>query len=503
MSASISQGRRPLSGALIAGRISTTPDVSAHQDRLEYRNPRRGGAGVLPLSGVGGLFGLDDGVFLGISVETVGGMMDSLVVADVKDLVAGGEAIAYLGNGKVGILISVVRMIDTKEDSLEDLKDKILLILTPSYPNEDESFIVGTFVKYQIAELKHYFKRVIVIAPVLRSFGYFQKDRLCRNYSYENVEVYYPRCIYIPIFWLRKILIDNRLQVVEQIIEEHHLHFDLVHAHFTWPSGYIGVSLKEKYGKPVITTIHENGDWFDHEVGMDHPLINAAWSEADALIRVNKKDVPVLQRYNKCVYSIPNGFSPAFHSIEMVMARKKIGLPTDAKIIFTLGGLIKRKGFNYLIDAMKQVCDHRNDVFCFIGGTGPERENLKRQIERLNLGEQVKLLGSVPSESLPLWMNAANLFVLPSLSESFGVVQIEALACGKPVVSARNRGSEEVITSDEYGLLAEPANSEDLAEKILVALDREWDREAILKYAQRFTWGNVVKELLNVHALLV
>ena len=96
-------------------------------------------------------------------------------------------------------------------------------------------------------------------------------------------------------------------------------------------------------------------------------------------------------------------------------------------------------------------------------------------------------------------MNACDLFVLPSLRESFGVVQIEAMACGKPVVATRNGGSEEVVTSDEYGLLAEPADPEDLAEKILVALDREWDREAILTYAERFTWENIAKETMSVY----
>jgi len=390
-------------------------------------------------------------------------------------------------------------MTEVKDNSRGGLKDQTLLILAPSYPNEDGSFITGIFVKHQVAEIKQYFKKVMVIAPVLRSFGHLKKDRLCKDYSYDNVEVYYPRCFYIPILWLSKIVIDNRLQVVERCIERHHLQFDLIHAHFAWPSGYIGVRLKEKYGKPVITTIHENGERFDREVEMDHPLINTAWSGANALIRVNKKDVPVLQGYNTCVYTIPNGFSPAFHPIDRSVAREQLDLPRDAKIVFTLGNLIKRKGFNYLIDAMERVCDHRDDLFCFIGGTGPERENLHGQIDRLNLGEQVKLLGPVPGEILPFWMNAADLFVLPSLSESFGVVQIEALACGKPVVSARNRGSEEVITSEEHGLLVEPSNSDDLAEKILVALDREWDREVIVRYADRYTWENIVKEIIDVY----
>nr|WP_300999124.1 glycosyltransferase [Methanoculleus sp.] len=383
------------------------------------------------------------------------------------------------------------------------MKDKTLLILTPSYPSEDESFIAETFVKYQVAELKQYFKKVIVIAPVFHSFGYFKKDKLCNDYTYDNVEVYFPRSIYVPIVWLSKILIDNRLQAVERCIEEHHLHFDLIHAHFTWPSGYIGVRLKEKYRRPVITTIHENGDWFDQEAGMDHPLINTAWSGADALIRVNRKDVPILQRYNDQVNSIPNGFSSAFHPIDTAIARERLGLSGDAKIIFTLGGLIKRKGFNYLINAMEQVCNQRDDVLCFIGGAGPEKGSLQGQIDRLRLGERVRLLGSVPGDQLTLWMNACDLFVLPSLNEGNPTVMFEALGCGKPFVGAKVGGVPEIVTSDKYGLLVEPADPEDLAEKILAALDREWDREAILEYAERYTWENIAKEIVEIYTQIL
>jgi glycosyltransferase involved in cell wall biosynthesis len=96
-------------------------------------------------------------------------------------------------------------------------------------------------------------------------------------------------------------------------------------------------------------------------------------------------------------------------------------------------------------------------------------------------------------------MNACDLFVLPSISESFGVVQIEALACGKPVVATRNGGSEEVITSDDYGLLVDPANPNELREKIIEAPDKDWDSEKILVYAKRFTWENIAKEIIALY----
>jgi teichuronic acid biosynthesis glycosyltransferase TuaC len=381
----------------------------------------------------------------------------------------------------------------------EIFRKKTLLIIAPSFPNFNDTFRAGNFVKAQVEEIRKFFKTVIVISPVFFSFGIMQKDKKCKDYSYENVFVYYPICWYIPFFWFDKLFVDNRLNIVDNLIKKLNLKFDLVHAHFTWPSGYIGVRLKKKFGKPIIITIHENGDWFNHEVTINHPLINATWSGANALIRVNKKDLPVLRRFNEYVYAITNGFSPVFHPVDMRIARKQLDLPLDKKIIFSLGNLIQRKGFNYLIDAMGQIDTHGTDTLCYIGGFGPEMAKLQKQIDRLHLGHKVKLLGSLPNNQLTLWMNAGDIFVLPSLNEGNPTVMFEALGCGKPFVGTMVGGVSEVIISDEYGLLVEPADPEDLAKKILMALDREWDQEKILAYAERYSWENIAREILAVY----
>jgi glycosyltransferase involved in cell wall biosynthesis len=97
-------------------------------------------------------------------------------------------------------------------------------------------------------------------------------------------------------------------------------------------------------------------------------------------------------------------------------------------------------------------------------------------------------------------MNACDVFVLPSLRESFGVVQIEAMGCGKPVVSTYNGGSEEIIASEEYGLLCEPGNSNQLAANILSALNTPWDAKRIKEYSTRFTWNAVSKEIMKAYS---
>lgn len=128
------------------------------------------------------------------------------------------------------------------------------------------------------------------------------------------------------------------------------------------------------------------------------------------------------------------------------------------------------------------------------------QDELESLAEELGIDDQTDLLGYVESETLNDWMNAADLFVLPSYSESFGVVQLEAMACGTPVVATKNGGSEEVIASDDYGLLVEgPESHDELADAVVRALHRDWNADAIEAYANEFTWENVCEEIADLY----
>lgn len=374
--------------------------------------------------------------------------------------------------------------------------DKNLLVLSPAFSNKDNSYIGDGFVKNQLAELKQYFNEISVISPVPFSFNQLAKDKHCINYEYDNVKVYYPRSFYIPILYFKSILIDNRLRVIKNLVKQERLCFDLIHAHFTWPSAYIAVALKEIYNKPVVVTIHENEARFYKEINMDYQPLTHSLKKADALIRVNKKDLPLLKEFNENVFSIPNGYPSKFKSLDQAFCRGKLGLPADKKIIFSLGLLIERKGFKYLIEALKLLGS--SDILCFIGGRGSQKK-LQSQISNHHLEEQVFLIGFIPDELLPIWMNACDLFVLPSLSEGNPTVMFEALGCGVPFVGSDVGGVSEIIISEDYGYLTEPKNSKNLAEKIELALAKQWDKEKIQSYAEQFTWENIGKEILNVY----
>lgn len=383
--------------------------------------------------------------------------------------------------------------------------DKTLLVLSPDFPNEDNQYIGGSFVKNQLEPMKKYFKKIVVITPKLFSGGLLSVDKLCQDYSYDNVTVYYPYSIFYPrclppkCLNGHKVMLDSRMYAVERLIRKESIDFDIIHAHFTWPSAYIAVRLKEDYKVPTVVTVHEDSGWLSEELEGGHPRMQRSWESADALIRVNQKDVPKLRAYNERTYAIPNGYSLNFQPEDKLQCRIKLNLPPDKKIIFSIGSLIERKGFNFLITAIEKVCGHNNDVICYIGGVGPLKDALRKQIQDLQLTAHVKLVGYIPGDLLPVWMNASDLFVLPSLNEGNPTVMFECLGCGKPFVGTDVGGVREIITSEDYGLLVEPGNVQDLAEKLLTALDRDWDCEKIVAHARQYSWDNIAKKVVRIY----
>jgi len=382
------------------------------------------------------------------------------------------------------------------------MKFENLLIISNTFPDKKNTFIGGVFVKEQLNYIRKYFKEVTVISPVPRSLGLKEDDKYCKNYSYENVKVLFPRFSHLPVAYFRNRLGDNYFKAINKLIKKKNIKFDLIHAHFTWPSGYAGAKLKEKYNIPLIITTH-GYDIYDLPFRNEllRKKVEYALDSADYIITVSNNNLKYINKLNikTPVRIIPNGFrSDLFYPIPKDHARKKLNLPTNKKIILSIGNLVEVKGHRYLIQAMKGTVKQRRDILCIIVGSGQLKRELEKLIKELNLQDHIKLVGAKPHEEIPLWMNACDVFVLPSLRESFGIVQIEAIACGKPVVATYNGGSEEII-KNEVGILVESKKSEKLANVLNKALEKEWNIQKIVEYSKKFTLEEISKKILNTY----
>ncbi|NPE28450.1 glycosyltransferase [Methanococcoides sp. SA1] len=386
------------------------------------------------------------------------------------------------------------------------MKQKNLLVICHSY---------NTFQKDSTDVLSKYFGNIDVLVrsnpiaeisnyisiPVLNPFKQSYKIDLTNKPS--NVNVVPTPIIYAPLDSQYKKLGEKHFRVVDQAIMRGGIKFDLVHSHFTWSAGYVGAKLKEKYGVPFIVTAH-GYDIYELPFKDDQWKNNIEYvlNSADYRVTVSNSNLECIKKLDVStpVKIIPNGFrNDLFYPRDPEECRKILNLPIDKKIILTVGNLAEVKRHIDLIDAMAQVVKHREDVLCIIVGTGELETKLDKQIKDLGLGEYVKLAGGKPHDEIPLWMNACDVFVLPSLNEGNPTVMFECLGCGKPFIGTKVGGIPEIIISEDYGLLIEPEKPDDLAEMILSGISSVWDYDKIKLYSRKFTWENITKRTLDVY----
>ena len=397
------------------------------------------------------------------------------------------------------------------------LKNLNLLVITNRYPHPKDS-LVASFIKAQVDSLKNNFNKIFVISiipfipPLLSKFPFlnprWRRDALASDYKYNNVEVHFAKYPTLSFEYSREKRGEKAFKIVNKIIQKYEIKFDLIHAHFLYPAGFVGSRLKEEYNKPFVVTGH------GYDV-YNLPFRNDKWNEkirsvlnlADFITtpsKSNQEKLKLLGVESEKICVIYNGFNPkVFRAMPTDVARKELGLPRDKKIILSVGHLEPVKGHEYLIKAMKIIMDKTDDVLCLIVGSGSKERYLKNLISKLNLENNVILAGGRPHSEIPLWMNACDVFVLPSLSEGNPTVMFEALGCGKPFVGTKVGGIPEIITNEKLGILVEPKNVIELASTILKALGKNWDRNYILEYAKQFSWDKIVKQILNIYSRLV
>jgi len=398
-------------------------------------------------------------------------------------------------------------------ETTKELRNCNLLVISDRYPHAKDP-ISSSFVKNQIEYLKDYVKKIYVIAlnpfvpKFLSHFDFMDRkgrwDGYAEDYKYDNVEVYFAKPWALPLEFSRKRRGDEGLKSARRVVSKNNLNFDLIHAHFTYPSGYVAAKLKETSKTGMILTVHEDRNWFRNELALGDEKLLYAWQNADRIIRVNRADLNEFKKINidpKKLVHLPNGFSAErFTSIDKMTAKRQLKIPPDKLVLLNVAALEPYKGQEYLVRAMKMVTAFNRNVILYIVGKGSLEGFLQNQIEELDLSENIVLAGGDKSDmEIRLWMNCADIFVLPSLSESFGIVQIEAMACGVPVVATYNGGSEEIIIDKKLGILVDAGDEKSLAEAVIEAVGIEWDRNYIKKYAQQFTWDKIAQEIANIY----
>jgi len=211
---------------------------------------------------------------------------------------------------------------------------------------------------------------------------------------------------------------------------------------------------------------------------------------------------------------VPMGVDPQFHEIHEDKDIQIDGILPDEKMILYVGRLIDWKGVDTLIKAMPRVLDWNKKIKVLLIGSGPDKGKLTGLCKDLRIENRVVFIDKIPQNELIKYYTRANLFILPSLinsvvgTEGLGLVMIAAMACGTPVIGSDVGGIPDIVKDGETGLLAKPADPDDLGEKMIQLLsDNTLQRKVIdngMKLVkQDFSWDVIADRFIEIYTRVV
>ena len=262
--------------------------------------------------------------------------------------------------------------------------------------------------------------------------------------------------------------------------------FDVIDASFFFPDGPAAVALGRRYGVPV--SIKARGADIHHwgRAPATAAPVLAAGRGADGLLAVSqamKADMVALGMPAARIAVHHTGVDlSAFAPVDRIAG--KAGFGVVGPMVASVGALIPRKGHDVTIEAVAML----PDVSLLIAGEGPERARLAALIERLGVGDRIRLLGAVPHADLPRLFAAADVMALASSSEGLANAWVESLACGTPIVVTDAGGAREVVTDGAAGRVV-PRTPDAFAAAIAALLTDPPAPGIVRRHALGFTWA--------------
>ena len=269
---------------------------------------------------------------------------------------------------------------------------------------------------------------------------------------------------------------------IEDFVSNNTIRYDIMHSHY-WLSGYVGLSLSDKWKIPHVSTFHTLAQKKilarvgEYETTERLAVESTMADKSDSIIISTQDEADTIKDiYNISIDKlnvIPAGVDlNLFKPKNKCESKKLLGLNTE-KTILAVARLEPLKGLDILISAIYKI-ENNSDITLLIAGdylnNQIEFRRLQTIINGLKLTENIKFLGNIQHNKMPLYMSAADVLVMPSYYESFGLAALEAMACGTPVITSRNSGAKTFIEQGTSGYLIPWNCPEHYAERLEILL---------------------------------
>lgn len=278
--------------------------------------------------------------------------------------------------------------------------------------------------------------------------------------------------------------------------------FDVVHAHdwFTFPAG---LAVARATGRPLVVHVHSTE--FDRSGENGHSVVAGYEHDgchgADRVIAVSRRTKAVLVER----YGVDEGkIEVVYNGVENGPARPDIAIPPkiakDDKIVLFLGRVTMQKGPEYFLQAAKRVLEVMDDVKFVVAGTGDKIQEMIEAVAEAGIGPKVVFTGFLRGPDLERVFEMADVYVMPSVSEPFGIAPLEAISHDVPVIMSKQSGVSEVI---EHALKVDFWDTDEMANKIVAVLRHPPLGATLRKHAdfelRRLTWEGAADKCLEVY----
>ena len=390
-----------------------------------------------------------------------------------------------------------------------------VLVISHMYPSINNE-MSGIFVRHQVEALANKGINVQVVSPVpWVPFPVSYLSSKWKNYSnipektlYRGINIWYPRYLTFPRACFFASSGQRMYRGIEDIVKKiyQEFPFDVIHAHVVLPDGFAATKLKCIYHKPVIITIHGQDLYITINKNNNCKIaMNSAFKKADKIVTVSSKLKKIAENtigFNEKMIVIGNGVP--FNTIISQEKKSLSGKISNAKTILSTSFLHNRKGHYFNLMAFSKLVDKYPNLKYQIIGDGPEKKRLKKIAFDLGINSRVEFLGQLPHTEVLKYMAKADVFSLPSWNEGFGVVYIEAMAMGKPVIGCMGEGIEDFVEHKKTGMLVKPSNTDSLVEALEYLLDypdeaRVMGEKARSLVLKKYTWEKNAGRMVEVY----
>jgi D-inositol-3-phosphate glycosyltransferase len=300
-------------------------------------------------------------------------------------------------------------------------------------------------------------------------------------------------------------------KTLEKFRQDQNLTYDLIHSHY-WLSGRVGTWAQNLWSRPHLVMFHTLGKAKNKTgVGMQEPALRIATEKkimetCDCILAPTERERKnLIDDYGAAADKIgvvPCGVNlDLFQPGDKSAARRKLGFAPNDLILLYIGRFEPQKGLNRLMEAMTYLHSGMRFRLVIVGGDGdqtPESQHLKRKSTTLGIDDRVLFAGRIEQKKLPPYYHAADVLVIPSHYESFGLVGLEALACGKPVVSTPVGAMKRLIKDNRAGCVVADTSPQSLAQAIqsICADFSPYAEEVIRQSALAYGWSNVASAII-------